>query len=253
MKFYLHTFVALTCFACGSASDSQDTPDRLRLFAASSLATAVPQIAEAFEKEHPGTTIEYSFSSSSILAKQIAYGADADLYLAANLEWMDYLESRSLLATNLRIDLLRNKLVLVVPQGREDITNMTALRTEVVKRIAIGDWTHVPAGMYAKAALEKAGLWQDVKPKCLPALDARAALAYVERGDADCGIVYRSDAKISKRVVVAAELPEQFQPDIRYSAAVTSASRHPLAQAFLLFLQSDQASTVFRKYGFEPL
>lgn len=253
MKFYLHTFVALTCFACGSASDSQDTPDRLRLFAASSLATAVPQIAEAFEKEHPGITIEYSFSSSSILAKQIAYGADADLYLAANLEWMDYLESRSLLATNLRIDLLRNKLVLVVPQGREDITNVTALRTEVVKRIAIGDWTHVPAGMYAKAALEKAGLWQDVKPKCLPALDARAALAYVERGDADCGIVYRSDAKISKRVVVAAELPEKFQPDIRYSAAVTSASRHPLAQTFLLFLQSDQASTVFRKYGFEPM
>ena len=119
-----------------------------------------------------------------------------------------------------------------------------------ILRIALADWSHVPAGIYAKTALEKAGIWERIKAKCIPALDVHAALAYVERGDADCGIVYRTDAAITKNVLTAISLPKEIQPNIQYSAAITQNSDHPLSAAFLAFLQSEEAKRIFRESGF---
>ncbi len=236
---------------CSSENSIGEADHPLRVFAAASLASVMPAIADAFQKELEKTEVEFNFAASSILAKQIERGAHADIYLSANLQWLQFLMEKKKLQKDSQVNFLGNELVLVTSKNRpRDSTGLEDLLSSDILRIALADWSHVPAGIYAKTALEKAGIWEKIKPKCIPALDVRAALAYVERGDVDYALVYRTDAAISKNVLISGSLPKEIQPNIQYSAAATPNSTHPLSAAFLSFLKSQAAKRIFRESGF---
>ena len=241
------TLVLLLLWLACSSEDSKS----LRVYAAASLASVLPKVAKAFQEKYPEAEIEFNFAASSILAKQIEHGASVNIYFSANSLWTDFLEKKNRILSDTRIEFLSNILVLIVPKKSNiPITGLEDLKQPFVKRIALGDWAHVPAGMYAKEALENYGIWETIAAKCLPALDVRAALTYVERGDADCGIVYRTDATISKKIEIVGELPTRIQPNIVYSVAITNSSFHPLDKTFLSFLLSNEAVDIFRHEGF---
>lgn len=247
--------LAISAILIGLACSSNDSsPNRLKplqILAAASLTSVLPQLTQAFQEKYPEVEIEFNFAASSILAKQIEQGAKADIYFSANTQWIDYLISKNQIRPDTRIDVVSNKLVLIVPKkSKIFINDLQDLSQPFVKRIALADWTHVPAGMYAKETLEKYGIWHKIVTKCIPALDVRAALSYVERGDVECGIVYRTDTFISKKVRIAGELPAEIEPKILYSAAITKSSTHPLAKALLSFLLSNAAKDVFKQNGF---
>lgn len=243
---FFSAFVFLTCHS------NEPAPQQpLRIYAAASMTTVLSQIAADFAAAHPQAKIEFNFAASSFLAKQIEQGAPADVFISADIDWMDYLLARDLIKKNSYAIFLNNRLVLIVPNvGNKEIRSLSDLVEPAVERIALGDWAHVPAGKYARQALEKFGIWGDVAAKCLPAMDVRAALAYVEQGNADCGIVYRTDAAISEKVRIVAELPAEIQPNIEYSLGMTTKSTHPFAQTFLDFLRSPAASRCFVEHGF---
>ncbi|MFQ6113729.1 MAG: molybdate ABC transporter substrate-binding protein [bacterium] len=245
---HITLLVWLTCSFCDSAEDYSKP---LRIYAAASLTSVMPEVAEVFQRDHPHAKIEFNFAASSILAKQIEHGAAADIFVSANTQWIDFLENKHHVQSNSRVELLSNKLVLIVPsKDKKTVTSLHDLERPDVQRIALADWAHVPAGLYSKIALENYGIWRNIESKCIPALDVRAALSYVERGDADCGIVYLTDVTISQKVKIAMELPAGIQPDIRYTAIMTRSSTHPLARSFLSFLISREAEAVFKQHGF---
>ena len=237
--------------ACSSENSVGESGRPLQIFATTSLISVMPAIADAFQKAFEGAKVEYNFAASSILAKQIEQGADADIYLSANLQWMQFLIEKNKIQSDSQVIFLGNELVLVTSKNSQrNLTGLEDLLSLDILRIALADWSHVPAGIYAKTALEKAGIWKKIKAKCIPALDVRAALAYVERGDVNYGLVYRTDAAISKNVLISGSLPKEIQPDIQYSAATTHTSTHTLGAAFLSFLKSEEAERIFRENGF---
>ncbi len=245
MRKILFTF----CMAFLCACQNQNT-QTLKVYAAASLTTALQQTGFVFETLHPGAKLDFNFSSSSTLAKQIEQGAKADLYISANPQWMDFLQDKQLLRAGSRINLLSNKLVCVVATSSFKIASLEKLKREPVRKIAVGDWSHVPVGIYAKTVFEKSGLWDEIENKLIPAVDARAALLYVERKQVDCGIVYFSDAMASSEVEIAFELPDSLQPEIYYPAAIIAGSQNPLLNNFINFLKSERALQVFRNNGF---
>ncbi len=234
--------------------DTERHASTLTVFAASSLASVLPEIGSLFEGQNPGTKISFSFAGSSILAKQIAAGAPADIYISANADWVNFLLKKQLIRAGGGRVILRNRLVLVVPASHNSrIRHLNDLLSNGVRRISLADWSHVPAGIYAKEALQRAGIWAEVAQKCLPALDVRAALAYVERGETDCGVVYRTDAAISKHVRIALELPPEVQPKIEYVAAIPARAAAANSHGFLSFLNDDTVALIFENAGFEPI
>ena len=250
-KTLLYGLIFSRLISCSSENSIGESGRPLRVFAAASLTSVMPEIADSFQKESEKTKVEFNFAASSILAKQIEQGAHADIYLSANLQWLQFLMEKKKLQKNSQVIFLGNELVWVTSKNApRDSTGLEDLLSSDILRIALADWSHVPAGIYAKTALEKAGIWEKIKPKCIPALDVRAALAYVERGDVDYGLVYRTDAAISKNVLISGGLPKEIQPNIQYSAAATPNSTHPLSAAFLLFLKSQTAKEIFRESGF---
>lgn len=216
----------------------------LLVFAAASTSDAMSEIGKLYEQRH-GERVRFSWGSSGDLARQIEAGAPADLFLSADRAKVDRLEQRGHVAS--RRDLLRNRLVVVVPRastllisGPRDLAN--------VKRLAIGDPASVPAGAYAKEWLEKAGAWAEVSARVVPTLDVRAALAAVESGSVDAAIVYRTDALIAKNAKVAHEPAEQ--PDIAYPLAVLTRARRAAADAFVALASGAEGRAVFEKRGF---
>lgn len=247
---YLTLAAALTLISC-TPEDSNEGKKTVRVFAAASLTTVMPEIGQAFQKKHPDALLEFNFAASSMLAKQIEHGAAADIFISANRDWVESLVKKGRLQEKSRRDLIGNNLVLIVSTENEfTIVGLADLLQPKVRRIALADWAHVPAGIYSKQALQKAAMWSAISSKCIPALDVRAALAYVERGDVDCGLVYKTDAVMSKRVKIASELPDEIEPDIVYSMALTTNAQQPYVQSFFEFVQSPTASTIFRENGF---
>ena len=242
--------MAILWLAC-AASAAQ--AEQVTIFAAASTTNAVTDVANAFEQ---GSEIKVTpvFAASSTLAKQIAHGAPADLFLSASLDWMDYLEARAALESGSRRDLLGNDLVLVVPRDSAlslSIAPGFALAEALgERRLAIGDPAHVPAGLYAKAALVTLGVWQAVEPRIAAAANVRAALALVERRAAVAGIVYATDAAISRRVRVAATFPQDSHPPIVYPLGITAGRDGPAVRAFAAFLHGEEAAAIFRGHGF---
>jgi molybdate transport system substrate-binding protein len=222
------------------------------VFAAASLKNALDQAAT-----NAPVKAVVSYASSSALARQIEAGAPAQIYLSADLAWMDYLQQRNLIHSDSRRNLLGNKLVLIAPATSSVRAAVEAgfplARLLGEGRLALGDPTHVPAGKYAKAALESLGVWESVKDRLAPAENVRAALALVARGETPLGIVYATDAAAEPRVRAVGAFPAGSHPPIVYPAALTSHAKGGAPGRFLDFLGTPRARAIFEKHGFTPL
>ena len=223
----------------------------IRVFAAASLTDSLKEISSAYRRQ-TGDKIVFNFGASSFLARQIEEGAPADLFFSADDAKMDALEAKGLIAKDTRKNRLSNVLVIVVmPDGASKIESATDLGRADVKRIALADPLTVPAGIYAKEYLTKARLWPTVASKVIPTDNVRAALAVVESGNVDAGMVYKTDASISRKVKVACEISGPDAPAIRYPMALLKEARDPAAaRKFLAHLASPEAGRVFAKFGF---
>lgn len=228
----------------------------LTVFAAASLQESLTAAGEDWARAG-GAPARFSFGASSAMARQIEKGAPADVFLSADLEWMDWLAERRLIVAASRRNLLSNQLVLIAPTASKTTLKvakgMPLARALGGGRLAVADTTTVPAGKYARASLTALGVWEQIAGKLLPGENVRAALAYVARGEAPLGIVYATDAKADPKVRIVGVLPASSHPPIVYPGAVLAASRNRTAGGFLGFLQGPSASAVFRRYGFGVL
>jgi molybdate transport system substrate-binding protein len=232
-----------------------DAPGGVLVFAAASLANVLGDLDKAFTAR-TGVRITSSLAASSTLAKQIEAGAPADVYFSADLQWMDYLQQRGLLRAGSRRDVVGNSLVLIAPAGSSLHVSIgpgfDLPRLLGTGRLAVADPDSVPAGIYAREALTKLGVWGRVMPQLVRAENVRAALEYVARGDAPLGIVYRTDALVEKRVRVVGVFPADSHPPIVYPIALTGRAG-PAAASYLAFVTGADARPIFRKWGFETL
>ena len=228
-------------------------PPTITVSAAVSLTDAMHQIATLYETSQRGR-VALNLGASNVLARQIVSGAPVDVFVSADEAQMARVEKAGKVEGGSRVPLLRNELAIVVSQDRAgSITSPGDLAGPHFKRIAIGDPDAVPAGVYARLYLERIGLFRKLQPKLLPTASVRAALAAVESGGADAGIVYVTDARGSTRVRIAARITGADAPHIVYPACVIgSSTKREAAAAFLRFLQGPEAAGIFREYGFEP-
>jgi molybdate transport system substrate-binding protein len=258
---YLWIVVIALMIAMGGAAVSGPA-DAARgdvvVFAAASTTNAITEIGEMYAALKLGH-VTPSFASSSTLAMQIANGAPADVYLSANRKWMDFLEKKNVIDPASRFNLLGNRIVLIAPvksrMGAIHVKPGLALAALLGSdgRLSIGNPEHVPAGIYGKQALEHLGLWAQVKDRLAPTKDVRAALALVERGETPLGLVYATDAAISKRVRVVGSFPVDSHPAIVYPVAAVIGGRSAAAASFMNFLKTPPARAIFEKYGFKLL
>ncbi|MBD2447108.1 molybdate ABC transporter substrate-binding protein [Nostoc sp. FACHB-152] len=223
----------------------------LLVSAAASLKDALEEIKPLHQKSKPNVNINYNFGASGALQQQIEQGAPADIFISAGKKQVDALEQKGLLVPGTRSVLAKNRLVLVVPKNSTGITSLYNLREAKIKRIAIGEPRSVPAGQYAQQVLEKLKIWQQVTGKLVYANNVRQVLAAVESGNADAGLVYATDAKISDKVKVVVVADEKYHSPITYPMAVLKSSKNAnAAKEFAQFLSSPQAKAVLKKYGF---
>lgn len=250
----MRTTLALLILALLTAVPVPARAAELRVSAAASLTGALREIAPAYEKA-TGDGIVLNLGASSALARQIREGAPADLFLSADEEKMDGLEKEGLLLAGTRRSVLSNTLVVVVPaDSKLRISGPADLAGPAIRALALAEPKTVPAGIYARKYLEKRGLWDKLSGRVIPTENVRAALAAVEAGNVEAGIVYGTDARISKRVKIAYGVPRAEGPAISYPFAVLVGSeRKEAARKLLAYLQSPAALTVFRKHGFQIL
>ena len=253
---FLHRFTIPAAIALAVASLPARAQDRdLVVFAAASLKNALDD-ASALLTRTTGKKVVISYAASSALARQIEQGAPADLFISADLDWMDYVAERKQIRDASRTNLLGNRLVLVGPRGTAPINISHGFDLAGALKggkLAMANGDSVPAGKYGKASLEALGVWDTVKDSVAQAENVRAALLLVSRGEAPLGIVYRTDAAADSNVVVAGEFPGDTHPPIVYPAAVTAKSTSADAEAFLAFLRSSAARPLFEKQGFTIL
>ena len=230
--------------------------DDVLVFAAASLKNALDDAIAAYAKTGGGS-VKTSYAASSALAKQIDAGAPADIFISADLDWMNDVQKNNAVKPDTRFNFLGNVLVLVEPADsttKVDIKpGFPLAQTLGDGKLAMADPDAVPAGKYGKAALQKLGVWDAVEPKVARAEDVRAALLFVDRKEAPFGIVYQTDAAADKGVKVAAVFPADTYPPIIYPAALTASSKNPEAAKFLAYLHSDAAKPFFENQGFTIL
>lgn len=252
MRRLLVFLLSVLTAAPGALSAERD----VTVFAAASLTNALQDIGKDYEASGGGK-VKFSFAASSLLARQIEAGADADLFFAADAEWMNYLAERKSIRMPTRRDVLSNRLVLIAPAGSTvalTIAPRFALAAALGdNRLALADPDTVPAGKYAQAALRVLGVWPSVADKLARAENVRAALAYVARGESALGIVYATDAKAESKVRIVDTFPANTHPAIVYPVALTASTDGPEATAFLAYIVSDKAAAVFKRYGFSVL
>lgn len=248
---------------CGSSStdtsdNSTDTTDtsaesvELTVQAAASLTDAMDEAYALYHEENPNVTITFNYGASGTLAEQIVQGAECDLFFSANTKNMDSLEDADLLEADTRINLFKNDLVLVTPTGSTTVTSFEDLANDDVAIVALGDPEAVPAGKYAEQTLDSLGILDAVSAKATYGKDVREVLSYVETGDADAGIVYKTDALTSDSVQIVATADASSHDEIVYPAAVLSGSANvDAAGDFLDWLSTDEATAIFESYGFQ--
>jgi molybdate transport system substrate-binding protein len=249
VMFVLWALLAHPCW-----SDESDT-SAITVFAASSLTNVLQDLGDAFTKE-TSVPVKFSFAASSSLARQIENGAPADVFISADVMWMDYLQSKHLIQEQTRHDVIGNRLVLIAP-----VDSLIKLKIEPhfplpealgKGRLATGDPDSVPVGRYAQAALTELGVWTEVSERLVRADSVRAALAFVDRGEVALGIVYETDALIDKHVRIVDVFPADSHAPIVYSMALTTAARPPAAK-LAAFIRSRAGAVAFKAYGFSPL
>lgn len=251
----LAALAAVLAFA--AVSHPAHAQDRsITVFAAASMKNALDDVDAAFTRQ-TGIKVVASYDASSTLVKQIENGAPVDVFVSADLKWMEYGSQKKLIKDATRINLLGNELVLIAGKDSK-IDNVTIKPGfDLAKlagdgRIATGDVKAVPVGIYAQAALEKLGIWSSVEPKMAMASSVRAALILVARGEAPLGIVYSTDAKVEPGVKIVAVFPEDSHEPIIYPVAATADAK-PDATPYLAFLRTQAAKTIFDNYGFSFL
>jgi molybdate transport system substrate-binding protein len=246
--------LALACSLQPRTAAAQS--ERLVVFAAASLKNALDAVGGQWERK-AGRKVVVSYAASSALARQIEQGAPAQIFISADLDWMDYLAAKGLVAPGSRSNLLGNRLVLIAPKDKAraieikpgfDIAGVLG-----PGRLAMANVDAVPAGKYGKAALEKLGVWAGVAGRVAQAENVRAALLLVSRAEATAGIVYRSDAAADPGVAIIGTFPENSHPAIVYPVARLAGTTHPDADRFLAYLKSPEARPAFEAQGFTVL
>jgi molybdate transport system substrate-binding protein len=243
------------CFFALQAFAADDGKSSITVFAAASLTNVLQELGDEFTK-NSSTPVRFSFAASSTLARQIENGSPADIFFSADLEWMDYLQTRKMIQPESRHDVLGNQLVLIAPTESKialKIEPHFPLAAALGKgRLATGDPDSVPVGRYAREALTNLGVWDDVSRRLVRTDSVRSALAFVDRGEAALGIVYATDALIDKNVRVVDAFPTNSHMPIIYPAALTSAAK-PDAAKFLAYIRGPAGDVVFQRYGFKTL
>jgi molybdate transport system substrate-binding protein len=243
--------------AFAGAAQPAVAQETITVFAAASLRNALDDTNAAFTKA-TGVKVVASYEASSALAKQIEQGAPADIFISADLRWMDYAAEHKLIKQDTRVNLLGNKLVLIAPKDSKLDKVEIAKGFDIAKlagdgRIAVADVKAVPAGLYAKAALESLDAWAAAEPKLAMAMNVRATLAFVARGETPVGIVYETDAKIEPNVKIIGVFPDSSYPPVTYPTAATAAGASPAAARYLDFLRTGAVKAIFERYGFSFL
>jgi molybdate transport system substrate-binding protein len=226
------------------------------VFAAASLKNAIDDANAAFTKAS-GLKVVISYAATSALVRQIESGAPADVFLSADLRWMDYAAERKLIRADTRVNLLGNRLVLIAPRNSKLDRVAIGPGLDIARlagdgRIALADVKAVPAGRYAKAALQSLGAWDAAENKLAQAENVRAALAFVSRGEAPLGIVYATDVRIDPGVKVVGTFPDDSYPPVTYAVAMTAGGK-PMAERYLSFLRSSAVKSIFEAFGFTYL
>ena len=241
--------VAVALLSGGSGAHATRTP--IDVLAASSLTDVLSAIADDYRRIRPDVSVRLSFAASSALARQVDAGAPAAVVALANVEWMDYLESRGRLVDAVRGDWLRNGLVIVAPADSEfdgDLAGVVDVLERDNGRIALGNTAHVPAGIYGQAALRQLGLWSELSRRVVETDNVRATLALVERGEVAFGVVYATDARISDRVREVVRIPADSHPAIVYSFARLSGDA--VTVDFYRYVTGAEGRARFREHGF---
>jgi len=248
--------VTAALLLAGPSEPTEAQGSDVLVFAAASLKNALDAVNAQWAKE-TGKKAVISYASSPALAKQIEQGAPAQMFISADLDWMDYLATKSLIKPETRSNLLGNRIVLIAPKDKAQPVEIKP-GLDLAKllgdgRLAMANVDAVPAGKYGKAALEKLGLWSGVSGKIAQAENVRAALLLVSRGEAPAGIVYQTDAAADATVKIIGTFPEDTHPPIVYPIALTASATHPDAAAFLAYIRSDKAKPLFQAQGFTVL
>jgi molybdate transport system substrate-binding protein len=251
-RFALPLLLAMVLLGVGVAGGAPQGKTDLTVSAAISLKDALDEVKQLYTSANPGVSISTNYGASGSLEIQIEQGAPVDVFLSAAPKQMDALDGKGLLLEGTRRDLLRNEIVLIVPNDSSlGISSFPDLTHADVKKVALGEPTVVPAGQYAKEVLTNLGIYDAVNSKAVLAKDVRQVLTYVETGNVDAGIVYATDAQSSSKVKVVARAPEKSHSPVIYPVAAIKASKNPdAARAFTNFLSGAQARAVFQKYGF---
>lgn len=245
--------LALAIILLSLAAPPAAWAERVLVFAAASLNAPLAEIARAHERKS-GNRVRISFAASSALARQIDNGAPADLYVSANIVWINWLQARGRIVKSSKANLAGNRLVMVAPKGAvpamDKFSGPTVMQLLKGQRLAIADPGHVPAGIYARQALRAAETWQQISRHLAPSVNVRAALALVERGAAPLGIVYASDAFNNEAVDVIYRFPRASHTPIHYIAAAVAGRGGRAADDFLSELTGKRSKQVFKKYKF---
>jgi molybdate transport system substrate-binding protein len=247
--------VFLVAMLAGCALFAQQSPAvkqaPVTVSAAISLKGALDQLGREYERDRPGTKITFNYGASGALQHQIEQGAPVDLFFPAAQKQMDALQTAGLILNDTRHNIVANDLVLIAPSDTNNIHTFQDLAKPVVKTVAIGEVATVPAGMYAQQTLEHLGLWDAVQKKAVYAKDVRQVVTFVASGNADAGLVYRTDAQTSPKIRTIFTAPPNTHDPIVYPAAVLKNSKAPdAARAFLEFLETPHALEIFKTYGF---
>jgi molybdate transport system substrate-binding protein len=243
---------AVWILCAGFAGGTPQSKTDLTVSAAISLKDSLDEIAQLYRAKHADVAIHFNLGGSGTLQRQVEQGAPVDIFISASPDQMDALESKGLILPGTRKDMVKNSVVLIVPKDKEGISGFEDLAKPEAKTIAAGEPQTVPAGKYAQQVLMHFGLYDKVKSKLVLGKDVREVLAYVATGNADAGIVYVTDAKISQQVKIVATAPDDSHSPIIYPLAVIKDSKNTAAaKEFAAFLLSPAARNVFKKYGFQ--
>lgn len=253
---FLATLLAMLALIGGPAPVTAAPVAPITIFAAASLTDALQAIGKAYTA-HTGTPVRFSFASSSLLAKQIEAGAKADLFVSADLQWMDHVQQAGLIDPVSRRTLLRGRLALIAPADAPVALRIApnfplAQALGPDGRLAVGDPDYVPAGIYAKTALTRLGVWPSVQGRLARADNVRVALSYVARHETPFGIVYETDALAEPGVKIVGIFPESSHPPIEYPVAIVRGAG-PAARTFYAYLNGAEAKAIFRRFGFQAL
>lgn len=255
---FMLSAMLITSLTVGCSNQKQATPAtppqkiEMNISAAVSLKDALEEIQKNYETKNPNIKLVYNLGASGALQKQIEQGAPADIFMSAAPKQMNDLEAKNLVSKSTRKNLVENKLVIVVPKASNiNIAKYEDLAKNDVQKISIGEPGSVPAGQYAQEVLTKLSIWDKIKDKAVLAKDVRTVLTYVETGNVEAGIVYKTDAISSNKINIVATAPEGSHQPIVYPVAVLSGTKQQkAAEDFLTYLNTPECRTIFEKYGF---